>query len=478
MSAGPPSNNLATLNFELAARGAACSALVAAFGSNARAFCGESAKSVFQNAQLEEPLPVTLAISSNLEMFKRQVVKRLEERQSRVAALEAIEADLTAVNSTSKSQVEIERGEAEIAAIEAAIELVVSGREIENFEEEVAPLQLDYAKVFPEAGTLSFEGRQPSNSEAAVKIVMEFADVAERYYPLDVHYDFSPEARVCSCGRCLDKGDDVCPNCQFPVERETSTASPEHKDPDNEAKENFKRELYRCQGKIHNHIPPELYDSLDLYFCRHRIPIGQMVREHFALISKDGQLTPEENWYMGEECRRMSEEGQLTNEQIQRRGQLCERFRKYLLKRKGKNLNGDVIETSVKTMIEALRKTKNPGYYCDVHYICQQYWGWRLPDLADLEDVILNHDYNEVQREYNKLMRAADGKRNLRFSHFEKRKSNVSCRFRLYYHLRGRLVPCSEEDFKLVTLDHLQMEYRKLLREVFANAGFALPKDD
>lgn len=397
----------------------------------------ESAKAVVLREKLEQSLPLTLTLAADLEALKKQVTLRLLERKANLPLLVEKRAALEALIASSQSPVEVERARGELRETEAAVRLVASGEELENFERDVAPLLEEYEASFPEARVLSFGAALPTDGDLCQRIILDFAAAAEKYCPLDVRCEFAAGKRVCACGRCLGDSDDFCPDCQFPVERREAAPAADRKDTDYEAKENFKHEFYRYQGLIHNQIPASLYASLDSYFAKNRIPPGALVRELFKLTEgTDGQIR----------------------------------------KRIGKNDNGTIIRTSVSMMIDALRKTKNPGYYGDVNYICQEYWGWKLPDLSGLEEAIFR-DYDAIQVEYNKLLRTADGKCEPRFSHFAKRKSNLSCRFRLYYHLRARGHACSEDDFKLVSLNNLRMEYRKLFREVFAKAGLPLPED-
>jgi len=381
-------------------------------------------------------MQLSLTLTADLDLLRTKLMKRLAERKDKISILEDTKRELTLRTSTSKSRTEIERRKSEIISVEKAIELVSSGAEIENFKGETDQLLSDYKSIFPNMKVLSFEKCQPADQKIAREIITEFVTVAEKYYPLDVRYDFSVGDRVCSCGNRLTSGEDVCPRCQFAVEREPATLALDHKDSENEAKENFKRDFFRYQGILHSTIPLSLYENLDAYFLKNRIPIGKMVRAEFKLAEGENQIR----------------------------------------KRVGKNENGTIIRTSVSMMIQALQDTGHSGYYSDVNYICQEYWGWKLPDLSALEDPIFNHDYDAVQVEYNKLMRS--GNRDVRYPYFSKRKSNLSSRYRLFYHLRARGHICSEADFKLVKLPTLKMEYRKMLREIFERAGLPLPKDD
>ena len=62
-------------------------------------------------------------------------------------------------------------------------------------------------------------------------------------------------------------------------------------------------------------------------------------------------------------------------------------------------------KTSVSKMIKALEELKRPDLYEDVNLICHEYWGWKLPDISDLHEKILD-DYRKTQKVYVSLLKS------------------------------------------------------------------------
>jgi hypothetical protein len=390
-----------------------------------------SAKKTLEKIRPEQPLRIVLTSTTDVDSLRKKVTGKLSARKAKLPLLEKRQAELAATVGSSKSPTEVSRCDAELQDLVASIALIRGGEEIANFEREIAPLAECFAVLCPDAKVLSFRAA-PANQEGILRILKAAASVAEAYYPLDAEFHFFHDERTCRCGTPLAPGDSACPNCQLPVECEAAPSAADPKDTDREAKDNFRREFNRYQGLVHNQIPAKLYEDLDAHFIKNRTPPGEIVRTEFTL-TKEG-------------------------------------------KRFGKLSDGRVIYTSVSMMVEALKKTKNTGYYSDIYYICREYWGWVLPDLKDFEAQIFE-DYDRTQVEYNKLVRSGNREFARRFEYFSHRKSNISCRFRLYFHLRARGYPCSVDDFKLPVLPNLRMEYQHLLIVIFEKAGIPVPSN-
>ena len=88
-------------------------------------------------------------------------------------------------------------------------------------------------------------------------------------------------------------------------------------------------------------------------------------------------------------------------------------------------------------MLDALLETGYSGCYEDINYIMNQYWGWDLPDVSHLEDLILS-DYAKTQKVWKNMSELEKG-----------RKSSISTQYRLYRHLQLRGHMCHPDEFKL-----------------------------
>jgi hypothetical protein len=102
------------------------------------------------------------------------------------------------------------------------------------------------------------------------------------------------------------------------------------------------------------------------------------------------------------------------------------------------NSRGQREGTTVDMMHRAMKTKKIKCYDC-INYVCREYWGWVLPDISHLEDVIIS-DYNKTQAVRSSLTVEERGG-----------KSNIPVRLRLCEHLKKRGWNCDVEDFKLST---------------------------
>jgi hypothetical protein len=122
--------------------------------------------------------------------------------------------------------------------------------------------------------------------------------------------------------------------------------------------------------------------------------------------------------------------------------------------------NGKKPGTSVTILLDAMKATGYPNYPI-VNAIARDYWGWILPDLSDVREIILR-DYEATQRIYDKIKK--------------ENKSSLNCNIRIYFHLKAIGYPCSTEDFKLVTgkksiVYHNEM-WRQMIEDYNVNSSY------
>ena len=100
-------------------------------------------------------------------------------------------------------------------------------------------------------------------------------------------------------------------------------------------------------------------------------------------------------------------------------------------------LDGKKERTSRKILWSALEKLGFSQYYDETSYICNIYWGWKLPDLTKYRDQLIK-DYQLTQNVWNSIK--------IEY----KRSASLGTQFRLYVQLMSVAYPhCSREDFKI-----------------------------
>lgn len=101
------------------------------------------------------------------------------------------------------------------------------------------------------------------------------------------------------------------------------------------------------------------------------------------------------------------------------------------------NLDGKKAGTSRKILWSALEKLGFSQYYDETSYICNIYWGWKLPDLTKYRDQLIK-DYQLSQNIWNSIK--------IEY----KRSASLGTQFRLYVQLMAVGYPhCNRDDFKI-----------------------------
>lgn len=168
-----------------------------------------------------------------------------------------------------------------------------------------------------------------------------------------------------------------------------------------EDRENFIKALKRFQGKQQNRLPDKLFEDLTKYFSSYSLP------------------SPEE------------------------------------IKKMPLNANGTRGNINREFVIKALSDTGNSDYYDDVNLITHILWDWKLPDLTEIENLILE-DYDLSQKVYEKI------KNSITFPGKTNRKSSINIQYRLMRHLTHRGYKCSINDFKIAKTESIIEYYEKI----------------
>lgn len=118
---------------------------------------------------------------------------------------------------------------------------------------------------------------------------------------------------------------------------------------------------------------------------------------------------------------------------------------------------GRRIGTSRELMIHALDYTGNSKFYEDVRLICAVYWGWQLPDISSLEEMLVEN-FKKTQKVFSKIKT-------------DVRSSNLNIDVLLWKHLQALNHDCDKEDFRTIKSTDISRTYETLLETMFSQAG-------
>lgn len=224
-----------------------------------------------------------------------------------------------------------------------------------------------------------------------VRLIKQFLTIAKEYIAINIYQDVT---RLLVCSNCsyplenhYDMDNEIhiqaCPSCGLEYNRLKKI--PLHSKEqvvrnDKETKDNFKRAISRFQGKQNLPDKASLYEKLDKYF------------RSYGLVDREKAKTLP------------------------------------------LNADGERVGTDKKTLFKALKAIKEPKY-SHSNLICHEYWGWTLPNIAHLEQRLLDN-YTKMQKALTKVI--------------TDRNSSINVDYLLFKHLEILGYPCKREDFKMV----------------------------
>ncbi len=138
----------------------------------------------------------------------------------------------------------------------------------------------------------------------------------------------------------------------------------------------------------------------------------------------------------------------------------CEKIRNMALLPNGKKTG-----TSIKLLETGLYSTLNSEYYKDMEYISHKLWGWKVHNLDNYRERIIN-DYKKTQESYKNIKReeSLDG--------VKKRHSSLNINMRLFWHLKAVDYPDIDyEDFKTVTSRESLEYHNKTMKRMCLEAN-------
>lgn len=351
-------------------------------------------------------------LDANATIVRKFELTRLQERLALQQRLVEIERCLQQMTLRIVERKSLEK---ECEQIIDTMESCSESKE-QTYRNEVASILNRYQQLGPRVRIIRFGKNTKDITPAGqdrerVELIEQFLEIARKYIDVQVTRVLPNDRSCTNCnlsGNELavdDEGVSCCPrcglerlfayNCPVPIEELPSSRS-EYED-----RKNLYKALMRYQGKQPNKLPQSLEGDLNEYFRSFNLPIGSDIRTL--------PLNP-------------------------------------------KGTRGN---TSLQLMFRALSETGHAEHYENCNLICAQYWGWMLPDVSHLEDIIMS-DYDATQAVYERMIR--------------KRKSSINTQFRLFKHLQARGHPCSLSDFKVVTTPDILAALEEMWREMVEGA--------
>lgn len=293
----------------------------------------------------------------------------------------------------------------EIENLKKQIKALTSNSEYEEYYNKVKDLLEEYRSLGPYVERKVFDQGTSSSPKAdkedikinkRLDIIKQYLTIAKKYHTIDITRETKINNNCSYCDYPLqdvyinDTGMQTCPRCkgehfvytfQLLADRSGQNDGFAVSKADYDSSENFLKVIRRYQGKQPNKLPAALFTDLDQYFTTNHTGLTR---------DKATKVTP--------------------------------------------NAKGRKDGTDLKTMSRALVDLKYSALYEDIYLICQQYWGWKLPDISHLEEKILGH-YIRTEQVYNQLEKS--------------RTSSLGTQYRLFKHLQLVGHDCSIEDFKI-----------------------------
>lgn len=249
-----------------------------------------------------------------------------------------------------------------IDKLEKELSDIVNGEIKRLYLEEITPTMEIYKKLLQtqDKSVFGINNKEIEDIETS-KYMLSFLETVKKYTNIRFHFEICSKYQCVECEFDLSNvipeidGTIRCPECR--VENE-SNRCPKMLMPFNKGinthhgdyseRLNFHKFIRRLQGQCETHISNDLWDKLDIYFAKEKIPLGKAIRklEHNHKGFKDG--------------------------------------------------------VSLSTMLGALSYYGYSNYYDDIYVICSKYWGWILPEFKEDENVIM-YIYDITQVAYSKI---------------------------------------------------------------------------
>lgn len=268
-----------------------------------------------------------------------------------------------------------------------------------------------------------------SKIQQRIQIINKYLRITQRYMRIDVIQEIinSPQDICTGCGNVLpelvvDYTQNIqsCPICS--IERVIITQTAFYKDTSRintssrnnyDDRDNFWKAVLRFKGSRPNNLQQKtldnMFSNLNSYFKGYNLPTSE----------------------------------QIKNKPLDHRG-----------RREG---------TDKEMMYKALSNIGYAAYYENINLICHLYWGWELPDISQIEDIIME-DYDKSQRVFEKVKKD--------------RKSSLNGQYRLFKILERHNFKCRSDDFKIVKTDEILGYHEEMWEMICKELGWVFVKTE
>ena len=292
--------------------------------------------------------------------------------------------------------------------IKSKIDKIEKGENLNAYNEKVKDLILAYKKFSGLIKTVAFEisdtDEEPDDDDYDVKkfeernnIIEKYLEIASTYISINIVKINNFKKEICyGCGMSLSKilpNDDGfvrCPDqeCQteniMTVQTKITKEGIYNNSGVPESIDNFLKAFTYYQGLQNVKLNENLYTKLDDHFKKQKRPTGDQIKK---------------------------------------------------LPLNSRGMRGD---TDHKMMWTALSSIGLSEYFKHSNYICNIYWGWVLPNVMHLKQLIIDH-YNITQQIYNKIPVEE-----------RERDSSLGVPYRLWRHLQLVGHECYMDEFRIV----------------------------
>jgi hypothetical protein len=334
--------------------------------------------------------------------------KLRQEKYKHLENLKAKYKNLEIMSLTPQNYVARETTINSMNAIQKEIDNIEIGEKLRIYDEKTRDLIKEYKKYNGLIKTVSFDNNTEDDYiydektfekfRNRIIIIEKYLEIASLYINVSIIKINAPSKEICcGCGGSLakippsDDGFVRCPeeDCQTEniviVQNKIIKEGVYSTNNATESIDNFMKAFMYYQGLQNVKLPDNLFIKLDEYFRKIKRPTGEEIMK-LPLTSRG------------------------------RRG-----------------------DTDHKMIWSALSAIGYPEHYKHSNYICHKYWGWELPNVMHLKDIITYH-YNVTEKIYKDIPVSE-----------RQRDSSLGIPYRLWRHLQLAGHECYSHEFKIVT---------------------------
>lgn len=372
--------------------------------------------------ELPEKITGTYNLDYNILYIDEIIRKKIQqEKYSHINNLKHNYKTLTESSKNPQTYVVREKTLESMNKIKKEIEDIESGEKLRKYESLTNKIITQYKAYSGKTKTISFsintDNEYPlmdDDLRYRISLIDSFLDIAKDYIYIDIIRINNIPSDICTgCGTSLTKvavseeGTIRCPNEDCNTEHDMIILTKLAKDgsrintnnnTDDESIDNFLRAFIRYQGLQSELSDNDLYQDLDNYFIKHDRPCGDDIK-------------------------------------------------KLPLNNRGRR--GD---TNHKMLWTALSHIGRSEYYEDANLIGHKYWGWTLPDVMHLKEIIISH-YNKTQKVFYQIPPEE-----------RCRNSSLGTQYRLWRHLQLVGHECYMDEFKIAENSESLRTHNKLWR--------------